>query len=233
MATASTWPFLTATDRVRLTTARTSANWAPRSAATFSARSTTSFTISSACSATLGRALRPIGRATATMPHTHRCRHCEDANGNAGIAAPGDCVRPARRATLRGDGTAAVNVAGMQPDRPLGKREKVQCGPPRRQSHLPPLVSRQPVRKTLAAPILTTTPTRLSAVRSRGYARQPLPMMSPWSGQFGSCHQALAAQRAEAAAAGQHLAPEDAWLTLLSAIAVHEHRHVREVVASG
>ena len=38
-------------------------------------------------------------------------------------------------------------------------------------------------------------------------------------------YQALAAQRAEAAATGQHPTPEDDWLTLLSAIAVHEHRH--------
>ena len=45
-------------------------------------------------------------------------------------------------------------------------------------------------------------------------------------------HQALAAQRAEAAAAGQRLAPEDAWLTLFSAIAVHEYRHARAAVAS-
>ena len=38
-------------------------------------------------------------------------------------------------------------------------------------------------------------------------------------------YQALAAQRAEAAAVGQHPTPEEDWLTLLSAIAVHEHRH--------
>ena len=38
-------------------------------------------------------------------------------------------------------------------------------------------------------------------------------------------YQALAAQHAEAAAAGQHPTPEDDWLTLLSAIAVHEHRN--------
>ncbi len=46
-------------------------------------------------------------------------------------------------------------------------------------------------------------------------------------------HHALAAQRAEAAAEGQPLAPEDAWLTLFSAIAVHEHRYARAAVASG
>ncbi len=46
-------------------------------------------------------------------------------------------------------------------------------------------------------------------------------------------YQALAAQRAAAAATGQHLTPEDDWLTLLSAIAVHEHRHASETVASG
>ncbi len=44
-------------------------------------------------------------------------------------------------------------------------------------------------------------------------------------------HHALAAQRAAAAAAGQPPTPEDDWLTLLSAIAVHEHRHAREAVA--
>ena len=45
-------------------------------------------------------------------------------------------------------------------------------------------------------------------------------------------YQALAAQRAKAAATGQHPTPEDDWLTLLSAIAVHEHRHARAAVAS-
>ena len=46
-------------------------------------------------------------------------------------------------------------------------------------------------------------------------------------------YQALAAQHAEAAAVGQHPTPEDDWLTLLSAIAVHEHRHARAAIASG
>ena len=46
-------------------------------------------------------------------------------------------------------------------------------------------------------------------------------------------YRALAAQRAEVAAAGQHLTPEDDWLTLLSAIAAHEHRHAREAVVNG
>lgn len=45
-------------------------------------------------------------------------------------------------------------------------------------------------------------------------------------------YQALAAQRAEAAAVGQSPTPEDDWLTLLSAIAVHEHRHARDAVVS-
>ena len=45
-------------------------------------------------------------------------------------------------------------------------------------------------------------------------------------------YQALAAQRAEAAAAGQPPTPEDDWLTLLSAIAVHEHCHARDAVVS-
>ena len=44
-------------------------------------------------------------------------------------------------------------------------------------------------------------------------------------------YQALAAQRAEAAAVGQSPTPEDDWLTLLSAIAVHEHRHGHEAMA--
>ncbi len=44
-------------------------------------------------------------------------------------------------------------------------------------------------------------------------------------------HRALATQRAEAAAAGRHLTPEDDWLTLLSAIAVHEHRQTHDAVA--
>ena len=43
-------------------------------------------------------------------------------------------------------------------------------------------------------------------------------------------YQALAAQHAEAAAAGQYPTPEEDWLTLFSAIAVHEHRHAREAV---
>ena len=46
-------------------------------------------------------------------------------------------------------------------------------------------------------------------------------------------YHALAAQRAEAAAVGQSPTPEDDWLTLLSAIAIHEHRHASETVASG
>ena len=45
-------------------------------------------------------------------------------------------------------------------------------------------------------------------------------------------YQALAAQRAEAATVGQSPTPEDDWLTLLSAIAVHEHRHARDAVVS-
>ena len=67
------------------------------------------------------------------------------------------------------------------------------------------------IRSTLAR-VRTTTPTNSESLER-------------------TIHHALAAQRAEAAAVGQSPTPEDDWLTLLSAIAVHEHRHGHEAMA--
>ncbi len=66
------------------------------------------------------------------------------------------------------------------------------------------------IRSTLAR-VRTTTPTNSESLER-------------------TIHHALAAQRAEVAAVGQSPTPEDDWLTLLSAIAVHEHRHARDAV---
>lgn len=68
------------------------------------------------------------------------------------------------------------------------------------------------IRNTLAR-VRTTTPTNSESLER-------------------TIHHALAAQRAAAAATGQPPTPEDDWLTLLSAIAVHEHRHARDAVVS-
>lgn len=67
------------------------------------------------------------------------------------------------------------------------------------------------IRSTLAR-VRTTTPTNSESLER-------------------TIHHALAAQRAEAAAVGQSPTPEDDWLTLLSAIAIHEHRHGHEAMA--